>query len=154
MRKAQLVPRNSQGKTLPGLSDNPRLSTLQNQVWYMYAIQRFTMQKIADNLGYSQQYISDIIQAVRKLLPEATKDEIVQERAELVRAKTQELQELASSPYASAIVRIAASRELRNWLDYEMRLLGLESPKRIDLRGAVGTTTYTIEAGSHQEHLT
>lgn len=136
---------------------NPRLEGRNGEVWHRYAIRSQTQAKIAEELGIGQQRVSQILDDVRKTIPEPDRQELVKHSIELLQyAQDTALEIVAMTPAPVFVGKdgsIAYDENGNVVRDYSGRLraletaikandtiakrLGLDSPTKIETSGAV-----------------
>lgn len=100
------------------------------RVWQLYAVRGWTQEQVAEELGISQAHVSRIISEVRKEIPLQTREEIVQERVEQIRAIVRVVVEGALE-YGD---KDAVSSLVKLW-EREAKLLGLDAPTKQEIKG-------------------
>jgi predicted transcriptional regulator len=100
------------------------------RVWEMYVRDGLTQREISNELGISQQRVSQIVAAVREGMPPVMREQIVLDRVNQLRELMQ--------PFirATLLGDNISARTLMKMLDREARYLGLDAP--ISLRAAIG----------------
>jgi predicted transcriptional regulator len=96
------------------------------EVWRRFAIYGWNQERIAKEYGITQGRVSQIIKDVRESIPKQTRDEIVTERVEQLKAVVD-----AVMPDALTGDKDAASILLK-LQERESKLLGLDSVTKID----------------------
>ncbi len=123
------------------------------RVWQLYAVQRWTQEAVARELGISQQRVSAILAGIREAMPAIDRTAMVRESVEQLDNISRRLFELAEKegapvtagkdgdvvydPETGAIVRdyggrIAALREIRATNAELRRLLGLDAAQKVE----------------------
>lgn len=122
----------------PEPEEEDRLVQRNTLIWHQYAVLSRSQQSIADEHGISQSEVSRIIKRVREQIPEHTRDEIVRDRVELIRAVTEAVvpQALTGDKDAVASLMQLQARE--------SKLLGYDAPDKQDVKNDV-TVRYVIE---------
>jgi predicted transcriptional regulator len=100
------------------------------RVWQLYAVRGWTQEQVAEELGISQARVSQIVSAVRKEIPLQTREEIVQERVEQIRAVVRAVVD-AALEYGD---KDAVSSLVKLW-EREAKLLGLDAPTKQEIKG-------------------
>lgn len=100
------------------------------RVWQLYAVRGWTQEQVAEELGISQAHVSRIISEVRKEIPLQTREEIVQERVEQIRAVVRRVVDEALD-YGD---KDAVSSLVKLW-EREAKLLGLDAPTKQEIKG-------------------
>jgi len=139
-------------------------------VWRLYAVQRWTQDRIARELGVSQQRVSQILADVRAAIPAVDKAEMIRQSIELhadIIARAYELADMAGAPVTAgkdgdvvrdpendhAIVRdysgrVAALRLAKD-TEAEMRkLIGLDAATKTE---STATVRFTLEGVDPEE---
>lgn len=111
------------GKNKPSEGRNGR-------AWQLYAVRGWTQEQVAEELGISQARVSQIISEVRKEIPLQTREEIVQERVEQIRAVVRRVVDEALD-YGD---KDAVSSLVKLW-EREAKLLGLDAPTKQEIKG-------------------
>lgn len=134
-----VVVRNRQGKTIAGLTpDNPRMSRFQQRVYDLYMVEGMTQAEIARETGKSQGYISNVLSAVRKLIPPPT-------REDMIAAQRAKLDALYAVWMPRALAgNFTAMKAVDRIMQREARLFGLDAPTHVKLSPGE-TVTYVIE---------
>ena len=136
------------------IKNRPELLGRTGHVWEYYAVRRWTQQQIADHFDLSQPQVSNIIRLAREEVPEQTREEIVQERIEQLRAFDKKFSEqaMAEVSWDDRNMRdIEAAKLIMQFHQREAKLLGLDAPAKITADGNV-TVRYEI-AGISPEQL-
>lgn len=117
-----------------------RLEGRTGQVWQM-TIAGHTQQAIAEVLGISQSNVSRILAEARKEIPQQTREEIVQERLDLLRSITAGITEAAQEGDRDAIAAILKIQER------EAKLLGLDSAVKQEVDATVRYEIAGVDEG-------
>jgi hypothetical protein len=124
-------------------SEETRLAGRNGLVWQMYAVESRLQEDIALALGISQARVSQIIRAVRASIPQQTKDEVVQERIDQLRA--------VSAAVAARAKETGDKDDIMSLLriqEREAKLLGLDSAQKVEHSGGVKYEIVGIDPGS------
>lgn len=96
------------------------------QIWVDYAIRSMTQRQVAKKHNLSQQQVSRIIARKREELPLPTREELIQERVEQLRAIINAVMDGALNGNRSSIKSYVELTER------ESMLLGLDAPKQVE----------------------
>ena len=113
------------------------------QVWYMFAVQQRLQEDIALELGISQPRVSQIINEVRKNIPQTTREEIVQERIDQLR--------VVATVVADRAAETGDKDDIMSLLriqEREAKLLGLDSVTKVEHSGGVRYEIIGIDPGA------
>lgn len=134
-----------------------RLEGRNGEIWHRYAIRSQTIERIAEDLNLSNQRVSQILDEIRKSIPEPDRQELVKHSIELLQyAQDTALEIVAMTPAPVFVGKdgsIAYDEKGEVVRDYSGRLraletaikandtiakrLGLDSPTKIETSGAV-----------------
>lgn len=129
----------------------PRLEGRTGEVWKL-TVSGWTQEAIGEKFNISQQRVSQIIAAVRALLPEQDRAQIIQDEVEFLGVLRREAMELATSPLPPAFSakgdilvnprtrepildtsgRVAAMKLALDVQAQQRKLLGLDQPLKVD----------------------
>lgn len=113
------------------------------QVWYMFAVQQRLQEDIALELGITQARVSQIVNEVRKHIPQTTREEIVQERIDQLR--------VVATVVADRAAETGDKDDIMSLLriqEREAKLLGLDSAQKVEHSGGVKYEIVGIDPGS------
>jgi predicted transcriptional regulator len=111
--------------------NNEHLLGRNGEVWRKYAIFGWTQERIAKECGVSQARVSQIVNAVRESIPKQTRDEIVTERVEQLKAVVDAVMPEALNGDKDAVSSLIKLQER------ESKLLGLDSATKTDMSGEI-----------------
>lgn len=113
------------------------------QVWYMFAVQQRLQEDIALELGITQGRVSQIINEVRKHIPQTTREEIIQERIDQLR--------VVATVVADRAAETGDKDDIMSLLriqEREAKLLGLDSAQKVEHSGGVRYEVVGIDPGA------
>lgn len=91
---------------------------------------RVPQSAIAEQLGISQQRVSQLYQRALREIPAGNVAEYRAEELDLIDAATRGLLRLAHDPVVSPRTRVEAWSVLRGWAERRAKLLGLDAPQQ------------------------
>lgn len=117
-----------------------RLEGRTGEIWQMY-LKCHTQEAIAEHFNMSQSNVSRILAEVRASIPQASKEEIVQKRVELLDLVATRLAEAAMDGDPAAVTALLKVQER------EAKLLGLDSAIKQEVDATVRYEIAGIDEG-------
>lgn len=129
----------------PKLDRTLREENKEGEIWRLYVEENWSQTEIAEEMGLTQQRISQILARLRKeILPE-TRDEIIRRRADQINVIVKAVISDARTGDKDAV-----SSLVKLW-EREAKLLGLDAPTKQEIKGRLAR--YDI-SGVHLDDLT
>lgn len=139
------------------MAKKERLEGRNGEIWHRYTVRAQTQEMIAEELGISQERVSQIIREIRAAIPPIDRDQLVASSLELVSYVKQQAMEIVDMAGAPVFVgkdgdiardengevvrdhsgRLAALKMAMDADNVLAKRLGLDSPTKIEQSGSV-----------------